>query len=256
MTTERIGTPETVSIDELTPYHENPRRGDVSAIAESLRINGQFRPLVVNRGTHTGRPNEVLAGNHTLAAALSFDGSAHEIRHLDCYMVDVDDDAAVRIVLADNRTSDLAAYDDQVLADLLQTMDDLEGTAYAEDDLDALLSANAATTDHLDDFLGSIPDTDDDTADDDDTPADDTDDTPDDDGTADLDWVPLTFSVTPDQRARVRAVLTAIRRDKDYETQAQALLWALDNITGYDADAINAAAADNVAAAVPTENVK
>lgn len=138
--TNRIGTAETLPIDELTPYHENPRRGDVAAIAESLRVNGQYRPIVVNRGTHTGRPMEVLAGNHTLAAALSLDGSAHEIRELDCYVVDVDSDDAARIVLADNRTSDLGRYDEKSLLDLLQTMDDLDGTAYTDDDLDDLLA--------------------------------------------------------------------------------------------------------------------
>ncbi|MDX3097732.1 hypothetical protein PV417_24845 [Streptomyces sp. ME19-03-3] len=42
--------------------HPNPRTGDVDAIAESLRVNGRYKAIVVNRGTHTGRPNEVLAG--------------------------------------------------------------------------------------------------------------------------------------------------------------------------------------------------
>ena len=56
-------------VDDLAPYHRNPRRGDVKAIARSLETNGQYRPIVVNLGTHTGRPNEVLAGNHTLAGA-------------------------------------------------------------------------------------------------------------------------------------------------------------------------------------------
>lgn len=55
--------------DELNPYHANARRGDLAAIARSLETNGQYRPIVVNLGRHTGRPLEVLAGNHTLAAA-------------------------------------------------------------------------------------------------------------------------------------------------------------------------------------------
>ena len=42
-------------IDSLTPYHQNPRQGDTAAIAESLRVNGQYRPIVVNLGTRTGR---------------------------------------------------------------------------------------------------------------------------------------------------------------------------------------------------------
>ena len=102
--------------DELRPYHRNPRLGDVEAIARSLEVNGQYRPIVVNLGRHTGRPLEVLAGNHTLAAArhLGWDRIA-------ATTVDVDDMEAARIVAADNRTADLGGYDDDVLLALLNS---------------------------------------------------------------------------------------------------------------------------------------
>ena len=61
---------ETYRLADLRPYHANPRRGDVAQIARSLSRTGQYRPIVVNAGTKTGRYREVLAGNHTLAAAL------------------------------------------------------------------------------------------------------------------------------------------------------------------------------------------
>lgn len=124
--------------EELAPYHRNPRRGDVDAIAASLRRNGQYRPIVVNLGTHTGRPLEVLAGNHTLAAArqLGWDRIA-------ATTVDVDDHQAARIVAADNRTADLGGYDDDVLLELLQELPDLEGTGYNDDNLTRLLEYGA-----------------------------------------------------------------------------------------------------------------
>lgn len=53
-----------VPVDGLVPYARNPRRGNTDLIAESLTHHGQYRPIVVR--AHT---NEVLAGNHTLAAA-------------------------------------------------------------------------------------------------------------------------------------------------------------------------------------------
>lgn len=161
MTTQHIGTPQRLPIDELTPYHENPRRGDVTAIADSLRAHGQFRPLVVNRGTHTDRPWEVLAGNHTLLAALSLNGSGHEFRTMDCYVVDVSADEARRIVLADNRTSDLGAYDDAALLDMLQGMDDLGGTGYDEDDVAGLLDAMADEDERIEFAAGALADDDD-----------------------------------------------------------------------------------------------
>lgn len=122
---------------ELAPYHKNPRRGNTQAIAESLEINGQYRPIVVNLGTHTGRPLEVLAGNHTLAAAKRLGWET-----IACSTIDVDDIQAARIVAADNRLADLGGYDDTTLINLLQDINDednLTGTGYTTDDLDELL---------------------------------------------------------------------------------------------------------------------
>src|SRR5829696_948073 len=122
---------ETVSVPlrDLRPHSHNPRRGGVAAIAESLRRHRQYRPIVVNRPRM-----EVLAGNHTLLAALELGWSA-----LDATFVSVDEEQAKRILLVDNRTSDLAGYDLPALADLLEDLPDLEGTGYDEAELGALL---------------------------------------------------------------------------------------------------------------------
>lgn len=120
--------------DSLSPYRHNPRRGDVAAIAESLRARGQYRPIVVNVGTHTGRPFEVLAGNHTLEAALSLGWA-----EIEATTVDVDEANAAQIVAADNRLADLGGYDPEDLLATLLAAGDLTGTGYAETDLAALL---------------------------------------------------------------------------------------------------------------------
>ena len=108
---------ETYRLADLRPYHANPRRGDVAQIARSLSRTGQYRPIVVNAGTKTGRYREVLAGNHTLAAAQKLGWS-----HLAGSVVDVDDDTAARIVAADNRTAELGGYDDAQLLALLDSV--------------------------------------------------------------------------------------------------------------------------------------
>ena len=126
-------------IADLQPYHRNPRRGNVDAIRESLAENGQYKPVVVNRGTLTGRRHEVLAGNHTREGAL-----AEGWTHLWVTWVDVDDDRAARIVAADNRTGDLGDYDTEALAVLLSELDGtkgLAGTGYDAGDMDDLLAA-------------------------------------------------------------------------------------------------------------------
>jgi site-specific DNA-methyltransferase (adenine-specific) len=120
----------TVPIGSLKPYGRNPRRGDVAAIRRSLEVNGQYRPVVARTGS-----GEVLAGNHTLAAALELGWA-----ELAATFVDVDDEQAARIVLVDNRTADLAGYDQAVLAELLGDLPELDGSGYLAADLEALLA--------------------------------------------------------------------------------------------------------------------
>lgn len=119
---------------KLITYEKNPRRGDIPSIAASLKELGQFRPITVNKGTKTGRPNEILAGNHTYLAAQSLGWEK-----IDAHFIDVDEDFAKKVVAADNRTSDLGTYDDTELAALLASIPDLTGTGYTATDLDDLL---------------------------------------------------------------------------------------------------------------------
>ena len=130
---------EIVEITNLKPYPRNPRRGDVEEIAKSLNVNGQYKPIVVNR-----RDKTILAGNHTWRAARSLGWT-----HIAVTYVDVDDYGAQKIVLADNRTSDMSSYDDSKLLDLLESLPTLEGTGFKQVDLDqlqTLLSSEGAFT--------------------------------------------------------------------------------------------------------------
>jgi hypothetical protein len=132
----------------LTPasvalYYKNPRLGNVKAIADSLRAHGQYKPVVVNRGTHTGRPMEVLAGNHTVKAFRDLQEAEPDDPRwglLAAFVIDVDDDRAARIVLVDNRSPELGTYDNAVLTELLSDLGDLTGTGYTDDDLSDLMA--------------------------------------------------------------------------------------------------------------------
>lgn len=114
-----------VPIDGLVPYGNNPRKGNVQVIVDSLSRHGQYRPIVVRSKTF-----EVLAGNHTLAAAQELGWTEVAATFVDCT-----DDEAARIVLVDNRAADLGSYDDEVLAEVLASLPDLEGTGFDADDL-------------------------------------------------------------------------------------------------------------------------
>lgn len=140
MATRKKATPTIVAfepmfpLDELRPFHKNPRRGDVDLIAASIKKNGQYRPLVVNRGTKTKRLNEILAGNHTYLALKENGATTAAVS-----FVDVDDQQAARIVVVDNRASDKAKNDDDVLKDLLADLDELEGSGYTDEEFAKLV---------------------------------------------------------------------------------------------------------------------
>ena len=131
---------EMVATDRLINHPENPRRGDVEAVVASIRANGFYGALVVQRGT-----NHVVVGNHRLRAARSLGMTELPVAWIDC-----DDDRARRILIADNRSSDLASWDDEALIALLNNMDDLDGTLFNDDDLARLTAAMTGPTDFPD----------------------------------------------------------------------------------------------------------
>ncbi|WJJ56154.1 ParB-like nuclease domain protein [Mycobacterium phage prophiT37-1] len=123
------------AVTDLRTFAGNPRRGQVDAIVQSLSRHGQYRPIVVNAGTKTGRPMEVLAGNHTLLAARKLGWDT-----ISATLLDVSEQQAKAIVAADNRLSDLGDYDTAELLALLEGLDELDGTGYTAADLEELAS--------------------------------------------------------------------------------------------------------------------
>lgn len=122
---------EIVPIKSIKTYDKNPRIGNVDAIAESLETSGQFKPIVVNK-----RTSQILAGNHTFLAARKLGWDTIYVS-----FVDVDDETAKRIVLADNKTADMGEYDDSVLAELIASLPDISGTGYSEIEVDDLIAS-------------------------------------------------------------------------------------------------------------------
>ena len=123
-----------VDINSVQAHEKNVRQGDIGAISESLKAHGQYRPIVVDK-----RTNRILAGNHTWKAAKALGWQQINAGFIETK----DEDEALRILLADNRTTDLATYDDTGLAELLkqiaETDTGLLGTMFDGDDLDDLL---------------------------------------------------------------------------------------------------------------------
>jgi hypothetical protein len=121
---------EEVSVTKLKKHPSNARVGHVQLIKESIDGNGFVGALIVQRST-----NHILAGNHRFQAAVELG-----METLPVIYVDVDDEHALAIMLADNRTTDVAGYDDRALLELLEQLPSLAGTGYDKDDFNDLLA--------------------------------------------------------------------------------------------------------------------
>ena len=125
---------EMVPVDRLLTHPDNARKGSLEAIRESIRTNGFYGACVVQRST--GR---ILVGNHRYLAAVE-----EGLVEVPVVWVDKSDDEARRLLLVDNRTTDLSDYDEDLLAVLLSAVEQdtqgLRGTGYSDDDLIGLLA--------------------------------------------------------------------------------------------------------------------
>lgn len=113
-----------VSVDDLKPHPDNPNRGSVDDLAESLSEFGQFRSIV-------GRPDgTILAGHHLVQAAKRVGMKTVRVD-----IIDVDDLTARKIMLADNRLADLGLGPnlDLLLKNLEELGDDIAGTGFDND---------------------------------------------------------------------------------------------------------------------------
>lgn len=120
-------------LTSLRLHPRNPRRGSIAAIGESIERNGWYGAVVAQRST-----GYILAGNHRYRAAKKQGATEIPV----CW-IDVDDSTALRILLADNRTSDVATNNDRLLTDLLEEIlksnESLAGTGFDDRTLDDLL---------------------------------------------------------------------------------------------------------------------
>lgn len=112
-----------IDIDSIHEHPDNPRKGDDRAVGESIARNGFFGAVLVQRST-----GNIIAGN-TRYRVMRDEGRDF----IPGFWLDCDDETATRILLADNRTSDLAFYDDDQLFELLRSLvesEGLDGTGY------------------------------------------------------------------------------------------------------------------------------
>lgn len=129
-----------VPIDSIKLHPRNARQhGDrsVNAIAESIKVFGQQRPIIVDRS------GLILAGNGTWLAMKKLGEKQIWIRRSELEGME-----ALAYLLADNRTSELASWDFEELAGMVKAMDaDLRrAIGFAAHELAPLLNADFSGT--------------------------------------------------------------------------------------------------------------
>lgn len=126
---------ERASVEELTNDPQNVRAHDkrnIDAIAASLTRFGQQKPIVVDAD------GVVRAGNGTLDAARTLGW-----KEISVVRTTLEDAEAVAYAVADNRTADLATWDEESLALVLDQLDDGQRLAagYDHDEFTDLLDS-------------------------------------------------------------------------------------------------------------------
>lgn len=126
-----------VPVDSVVPDAANVRthgEKNLAAIKASLQRFGQTKPIVVRKA---GRV--VLAGNGTLAAAKALGWEKIAVVE-----VDVSDAEGMALAIADNRTAELAEWDQEALLATLRQIEETVPAAalgFSADDLTRLLAA-------------------------------------------------------------------------------------------------------------------
>lgn len=102
-----------VPIDSVTQHPDNYNSGDVDLIVDSIRANGMYRPVYVDRET-----NQIVAGNHTWMACKELGAEVIPVIRVDGTDIDM-----LRVMVADNVTARRAQPDYGLLVPILERLE-------------------------------------------------------------------------------------------------------------------------------------
>jgi len=118
-----------LKIDDLKPDKENCRlhpEKNLIAIRESIKKFGQYSPLIVQKST-----NKILVGNARFDVLQKLG-----YKEVECNVIDLSDEDAKTLAIVDNRTSDMAEWNYEMLVEQLRELG--EADAGLDDLLESL----------------------------------------------------------------------------------------------------------------------
>jgi hypothetical protein len=128
-----------VEIGSIKPHPRNPNVGDEAAILASVDNLGFYGAVICQKSSR-----HIIVGEHRWKAAKKAKAKTVPVIWVDCSDVE-----AVRILLADNRTADLARYREEEKTALLKSSLDrygakfLQGTGYQAKDITPVSAVDA-----------------------------------------------------------------------------------------------------------------
>ncbi len=127
-----------VHIDDVTPWENNPRNNDhaVAHVAKSIERFGWGAPIIARRSDGV-----IIAGHTRHKAAKSLGMDKVLVRYMD-----LDPAQSAALALADNKLNEIADWNEDQLADVLQELADqsfdLSGLGWNNEEIESILVNN------------------------------------------------------------------------------------------------------------------
>lgn len=122
-----------VPIDSVRQHPRNPNNGDLDSITESIKINGYVDPIIVQKET-----GYIIAGNHRWQVLHGLGSKVAPV-----IFVEMDEEQALRYMLANNETAKKAVTDDALMVELLGLLSTTEigliGSGYSDEEYHRLM---------------------------------------------------------------------------------------------------------------------
>lgn len=114
---ESVNRIEHIYLQELKPYEKNPRKHGkaIAALVESITRHGFTNPLIIDQN------NRIIAGHGRFQAAKELNRST-----VPCVRVEVDEKQYHELLLSDNKISELSKWDNDLLKECMAIMGDLK----------------------------------------------------------------------------------------------------------------------------------
>lgn len=199
---------EQVEVSKLIPYEGNPRKHGkaIDALCKSISDYGWTVPMIIDQN------NRIIAGHGRLQAAKLLNRFK-----VPCIRANVSNKEYLELLLADNKIASLSKYNKEAHQEIMITLKDLDSViaeipGYDAEEIDKIFGLATKETLNSGDFgdAGEI------------------------DGEIDPDAkvVSMTFKLPKKHHVKIKDVLTAIKRENEFETLSESLIFAMSSFKG------------------------